>query len=369
MNSAVVTEVNNELKVSLENVFRKKMQKDPKIHNSYLLVHSDKLDLHLKLSEGTTDGQPTHPDQPFYIASITKLFTGVLFGMFVEKGLCSYEDPISKYVDQDLLHNLHIYKGIDYTNDIKIKHLLNHTSGLHCFLEDKPKHTKSIAQLMLDEPNRVMTPVEMVKWAKEHLTTHFPPGKGFHYTDTGYHLLGFIIEKIMNKPYHEVLHTYIFEPVGMKQSYFGYYSQPAEKSEHPVANLYFFNTNITQYNSLNAIYAGGGIVSTTEDLLKFMKALVNHQLINAETIANMKKDFGKFVTGIDYGLGLMDIKGVPLLMPKKFSAWGNMGSPGSFMFYHPGTDAYIIGTMNHFGKGPTGLRFTLQLIDKLLKAK
>jgi len=62
----------------------------------------------------------------------------VLIGILVEKAKISYEDHVYSYIDHDLLHNLHVYKGKEYTNDIKIKHLLNHTSGLNCFIEDKP---------------------------------------------------------------------------------------------------------------------------------------------------------------------------------------------------------------------------------------
>lgn len=368
MNTVVEKAANHEVIVLIENMFRKKVQRDTKIHNAYLLVHSEKLGIHMKLSDGTTDGQPTHPDQPYYIASVSKLFTGVLIAMLIEKGLCSYDDPISLYIDQDVLHNLHVYKGINYANEIKIKHLLNHTSGLQDFLEDKPKHTKSFPQMVLDEPDRALTPLETIQWAKEHLHPFFPPGNGFHYSDIGYHLLGLIVERVTNKPYYEVLHSYILEPLEMKRSYFGHYSSPMEKSEHPVANLYLYNSDITQYKSLHVNYAGGGIVSSTEDLLKFMKALVHQKLIKEATLNKMKQDWGKFVPGIHYGYGVMDIVGIPILMPKKFSAWGNAGSTGSFLFYHPRTDAYLIGTMNQFGYGPTGIRFMMQVIDKLIKS-
>ncbi|MCM3763767.1 hypothetical protein [Neobacillus niacini] len=63
----------------------------------------------------------------------------------------------------------------------------------------------------------------------------------------------------------------------------------------------------------------------------------------------------------------MNIKTVPVLMPAKFNSWGNAGSTGAFLFYHPATDAYLIGTLNQFGYGQKGIRFMLQLTDKLLK--
>ncbi|MBM7571925.1 serine hydrolase domain-containing protein [Aquibacillus albus] len=350
----------------IEEYFRKKVQNDPKIHNANLLVYSEKHNLHLHLAEGSTGEISAHAQQPYYIASVSKLFTSVLIAMLVEKSMCSFDDYISTYLDNDLLHKLHVYKGVDFTSEIKIKHLLNHTSGLYDFMEDKPKKGITIVDSIVNEPSRSWTPRDVLNWAKQHLEPLSPPEKKFHYSDTGYHLLGLTIESIMNKPLDEVFHEYIFEPLEMKHSFL-HGSESIEKSDHPVADLYIQNINIIDYQSLSVVYAGGGIVSTNEDLLKFMKALVNYKIIRKETLLKMKADYGRFFLGIDYGYGLMNIKTIPILMPAKFNAWGNAGSTGSFMFYHPGSDAYLIGSFNHFGYGQKGIRFMLQLINKIQK--
>ncbi|MFD2445002.1 serine hydrolase domain-containing protein [Bacillus sp. CGMCC 1.16607] len=352
------------VQMEIEEFFKKKVEKDPKIRNAYLLVHSDKHGIDFNLATGK---EAIAAQQPYYIASVSKLFTSVLFAQLVEQGICSYEDKIAQYLDEDILKNLHIYKEKDYTNEIKIKHLLNNTSGLHDFFEEKPLKGTSIPDLIVDEPNRTWTPLEVINWAKENLKSHFPPGEGFHYSDTGYHLLGFILEKITGVPFHEVLRKNIFEPLDMKHSRFSR-TQPLEASPYEVAKLYNRNAEVSTNESMSIVFAGGGIVSTTGDLLKFMKALVNGQLLKAETIEKMKTDWGKFFLGIDYGYGVMNIKTVPVLMPAKYNSWGNAGSTGSFMFYHPATDAYIIGTLNQFGYGQKGIRIMLQIADKLLKA-
>ncbi|MHC0038556.1 serine hydrolase domain-containing protein [Pseudoneobacillus sp. C159] len=352
------------VQMEIEQFFKTKVEKDAKIHNALLRVHSEKHGIDVCISTGE---ESIHAEQPFYIASISKLFTSVLFGQLVEQGYCSYEDKISRFLDEDLLKNLHIFKEKDYSNEIKIKHLLNNTSGLNDFVEDKPLKGKAMPDLLVDEPNRTWTPRTVIEWAKENMKNHFPPGEGFHYSDTGYHLLGFIIEKMTGLPLHEVLRKNIFEPLDMKHSHFSR-TKPIEHSPYEVAKLYMRDTDITNNQSLSILYAGGGVVSTTADLLKFMKALVNGRVLQKETIETMKGDWGKFFLGIDYGYGLMNIKTVPVLMPAKFNSWGNAGSTGSFMFYHPATDAYIIGTLNQFGYGQKGIRLMLQIADKLLKA-
>ena len=348
--------------------FTKIVQKDRKIHNAYLLIHSEKLGIHLNMAEGSTGSRPANAQQPYFIASIGKLFTSVLIGILVEKGMISYEDTITQFLDNNLLHNLHVYKGKNYTDNIKIKHLLNHTSGLHDYFEDKPKQGKSMIDILFDEPSRFWTPQETIQWSKEHLKSHFPPGKGFHYSDTGYHILGLIIEKITSTPFHEALQHYIFQLLQMNHSYLAHYSESMVKSDYLVADLYSGNTNVTQYRSLSIDYAGGGVVATSEDLLKFMKALVKHEIIREDTFEKMK-DWAKFSIGIDYGYGLMNFRTIPLLMPKKYNVWGNAGSIGSFMFYHSAMDIYLIGNLNQFRYARKGIGLMFKIINILSKCE
>jgi D-alanyl-D-alanine carboxypeptidase len=353
---------------SIEDMFRKRVSKDASIHNAYLSVHSDKLGIQMGVAAGASNGVPAHPDQRFYIASISKLFASTLFGIFVEKGLLSFEDPISSYLETDLLQGLHVYKGVDYTQEIRVKHLLNNTSGLHDMMEDTPKQGKGIVDLLFDEPDRTWTPRTVLEWAKQNLTCHFPPGQGFHYSDTGYHLLGLIAEKAAGMTYHEALRRYIFEPCGMEHSSFAHYSEPAKTSEHPIARLYGRGVDITEHRSLTLLFAGGGVISTMADLHKFMRALVQHEILRAETLESMKQ-WRKLFLGIDYGYGLMNIKTIPIFMPQRYNAWGNAGSTGTFMFYHPATDSYLVGALNHMGYSRKSFMLMLKTIDRLLKCK
>ncbi|MCP1309811.1 serine hydrolase domain-containing protein [Paenibacillus tyrfis] len=346
----------------MEEHFRKVVRNDRKIQNAYLLVHSEKLGIHLNIAEGSTGNRPAHAGQRYFIASVSKLFTSVLTVLLVQEGKVSYEDPIQRYVDTDLLHGLHVVKGKDYTGEIRIKHLLGHTSGLHDYFEDKPKQGKAMMELILEEPSRFWTPQEVIQWSRENLPSHFPPGQGFHYSDTGYHLLGLMIETVTSLPLHQALRHYIFQPLGMKHSHLAHHGEPIAESEHPIADLYIDNIRVTDYSSLSVEYAGGGIVSASEDLLTFVKALANHELLRKDSFESMKV-WSKFAIGIDYGYGLVSFRTVPLVMPKKYNMWGNFGSTGSFMFYHPASELYLIGSLNRFGSYGKAIRLMLKCID------
>lgn len=333
------------VKREIEEKLKRKVASDRYLHNVYLLIHSDKLDIHWTMAEGKTDGVLANPNQPYHTASVGKTFTSVILAILVEKGLVKFDDPIANYLPADILKDLHMYKGKDYTNDIQIKHLLSNTSGLPDYFEDKPKRGKRFLEKILENPSRFWTPQETIHWSKEHLKPHFPPGTGVHYTDTGYNLLGIIIETITSKSFHEVLHDYIFNPLHMNHSYLSQFSEPTIKSKHPVAHLYLkeLKINVDEYISFSSFYSGGQTVCTLEDQLLFMNALVNNQIIQKDTLDIMKQ-WNKMWIGMDYGYGLMRMRFLPFT--QKYLGWGHLGSSGTSMLYFPNMNVYIIGSFN-----------------------
>jgi len=354
--------MNNNLQISgIESLFRKQVRKDPKAKNAYLLVHSNNTGLHINLAEGSENNSKTSPQQPNYMASVGKLFTSVIISMLHEKGLLSFKDCISKYLDSDLMENLHVYKGKDYSSDIQIKHLLNQTSGL-------PDNFYPLLEKLLADHKFEIEPREAVEWTKNNLKPKAQPGKKTYYTDTNYHLLGLIIEKIYKKPFHVVLKELIFDPIGMKQSYMLHYSEPEKKSQAPEAGFYIDQTRLNDIKGYAGIdYAGGGIVAPLEDLLLFMKALVEYQLVSKETLKIMKDDRSKLNMGFEYGYGIWQVRTIPVLLPEKYKSWGVLGATGAFMFYHPELNAYFIGNFNHIAWQKKCVRFMFKVMDKLIK--
>ncbi|MFC4597869.1 serine hydrolase domain-containing protein [Cohnella hongkongensis] len=329
----------------IERRLASQVNSDPKLHNVYLLAHSDRLNIHWPMAAGSTNGVPAHPNQPFHTASVGKTFTSVIMAALVERGLAKYEDRIAEYLPSSLVEGLHIYKGRDYSFDIRIKHLVSQTSGLPDFFEEKPKRNKPLLQELLDQPSRFWTAEETVRWSKENLKPRFPPGEGVYYTDTGYNVLGLVIESIASKPYERVLHEMIFEPLRMENSYLSQYSEPAVRSEHPVANLYLdrIRIDVEEYRSFSSFYSGGQTVSTLEDLLLFMKALTRGRLLQEDSLRALQS-WRKMAMGMEYGYGLMKLQFLPFT--QKYTVWGHLGASGSFMLYAPEMDLYLTGTFN-----------------------
>lgn len=325
---------------SIEEMFRAQVAKDNKLKNAFLLVHADRMGLHLNLAVGTTAGAPADPRQPVYMASVGKLFTSTLVGILHERGVLSFDDRIVDHLDLELLRGLHVYKGTDRTNEIQIKHLLSQTSGL-------ADNFEPLLDQLLADPDFRITPREAIAWVREHAEPHFPPGAGFKYTDTNYHLLGLIIETRTGIPFHAALRQHVFEPLGMKHSSMLHASAPMEACPFPIADFSIRDTGLNEVDAYGALdYAGGGVVAPAEELLTFMRALVSYRLVSEATLRTMTSDRKRFTVGIEYGYGTWHVTPIPLLMPKRYASWGVAGVTGAFMFYHPALDAYFIGSFN-----------------------
>lgn len=349
----------NSVRSNIEEAFRRQVKKDKRVKNAYLLVHSERNGIHLNIAEGKTDNFIAQPHQPVHLASVGKLFTATIFGILKENGKLSFNDKISKYLDEELMNKLHVYRGKDYSDEIEIRHLLNQSSGLNdvfYYLFDR-----------LVKTQQIVTPRDAVLWGKQNLKPKSEPGKKHFYTDTNYYLLGLIVEKITKKPFHKVLHELIFDPLDMINAFMYEYSEPKVKSEYPVAKLYLNNVDAFSIHGVGQIdYAGGGVVAPLEEYLKFMKALVNHKIVSWETLQQMLNDDYRSFPTIRYGYAIWKFITVPLLLPRKYNCWGCVGVTGAFMFYHPQTDSYIIGSFNDMSYRSKSLNFMLRKVIKQL---
>lgn len=363
----------DQIREKIKTKLNKAVKSSNYLRNAILLVHSDLRNIHWKFSAGATgqDNRRINPDHPYHIASIGKTFTSMLVARLFERSKIDIEEPITSYISSDLLENLFVYEGTDHAKEVKVRHLLNHTSGIADYFEDKPLSGKSIKQLAVEDPQRFWKPDELIDYTRNKQKTYSVPGNKFHYSDTGYVLLGKIIENISGKPFHENLHKEIFDPLGMENSHFLFYSEPKEKKLDEkfdkIADFFLGDHEVSTYKSLSIDWAGGGIVSTTENLLLFQKALVNHTLIKKETWDLWTKDTGRFLYGMKYGYGIMflNIGKMTIVLPKKLNVYGNMGSIGAYMFYNPAYDIHLIGTFNHSKYVAKQVFFVIELMRKL----
>jgi D-alanyl-D-alanine carboxypeptidase len=294
------------------------------------------------------DGQvPMHKDTPIYIASITKLYTATAIMRLYEKGVLSLDDPMSRYLPKELIQGIHVYNGKDYSHEITIKQLLSHTSGIADYYTEKPRGGKSLFDLILEEPERSWTIDETIERARNDLKPNFPPGTDASYSDTNFQLLGKVIEAITGKPLHIIYEEFFFRPLGLTHTWLIGRSEPLSSPAAASADVFYKGMIITKTRSNGAYWADGGIVSTAEECIIFLKALNEGRIVSRDTLKLMH-DWHKLQFPLQYGYGTMYFK-LPRFMNMMVKApplWGHSGSTGSFLYYSEDLDLYMAGSIN-----------------------
>ena len=283
-------------------------------------------------------------NQPYHVASIGKLFTATLVQLLAERGLLSMKDLIAHHLPPTTLERLFIYQGIDYAEQVTIEHLLGHTSGVADYFEGKTTSDKSFIVDIITNPGTHWTPQKLLDYTREYQTAVGLPGQVFNYSDTGYILLGLLIEKVTRKPFARNLLDEFFQPLEMRDSYLMFHSEPQNTPKKDIEKIWFNKLEVSGYESLSCDWSGGGIVATTTDLLKFNQALREGRLIQPDTLATMDICTHKFQPGIYYGLGMMEIrfKEFFFLLGKLPKVKGHIGILATHLFYDPTRDAHII---------------------------
>src|SRR5688572_17307322 len=142
---------------------------------------------------------PNTPDTKFRLGSITKQFTALAILQLAEAGKLSLDDPAKKYYSD----------APPAWDKVTVHHLLNHTSGI-------PSYT-SIPNFFRDKARDPLKPAEIVKLTQDK-PLEFEPGEKMIYSNSGYVLLGHIIEKASGEEYADYMRKHIFEPLGMKNT-------------------------------------------------------------------------------------------------------------------------------------------------------
>ncbi len=293
------------------------------------------------------DRTPMTADTSIYIASITKLYTAAAIMKLHEQGVLSLDDPMAKYLPDKLIQGIHVYEGEDYSLKITIKELLSHTSGIADYYAGKSKDGKRLFDVFLENPARLWTVEETIARARNDLEPNFSPGTDASYSDTNFQLLGKIIEAVTGKPLHVVYEKFFFQPLELTHTWLVGHSVPASSTSSAPADVFCEERNITRIRGNGSYWADGGIVSTAEECILFLKALNEGRVLKPDTVTLMHQ-WHKLHFPIQYGYGTMYFKfpGIMRTMMNVPPLWGHSGSTGSFLYYSEDADLYLAGTID-----------------------
>lgn len=286
------------------------------------------------------------PDDQFNIDSIAKMMTATIVLLVAEAGELGLDDQIDAYLPDHLMDGLHVYEGRSFGKEITVRQLLNHSSGIR---DDWA--IPAFFDLIIAEPQRRWTPEETIEFVKNNSDPAFPPGEGFNYSDPGYNLLGLIVEEVSGMGLHRVYREMLLEPLGMKHTYRPSHEQarPSLPNRGP-SYRYLGDIECTLLPAvMTADWAGGGLISTAEDLNRFMRAFVRNEIFEKSTTREEMFTWVASAPFHNYGLGisrvLLDESNNPDYMGLG-EVWGHTGSSDNFMYYWPSMDTVLIGTLN-----------------------
>ncbi|WP_165360902.1 serine hydrolase [Candidatus Chloroploca sp. Khr17] len=253
---------------------------------------------------------PLPADSAFQIGSNTKLMTSAIIFQLQEEGVLATTDLLSKWLPE-------LAAQLPNGDKITLDMMLTHTSGLHDYFEVPTAEGLTIADGVTDKAMlvRSFTPEELVTLVAESGLSNFEPGAEgqWSYSNTGYILLGLIIEQATGKSYEENLNARIIEPLGLTQTYL----QTGQPEPGALPQAYYktpFDFTTSEWNASQG-WAAGAVVSTPDEFAVFLKALFTGQLYKDPATLELMQahtDAGNNALGEGtfYGHGMFNNNGV-----------------------------------------------------------
>jgi D-alanyl-D-alanine carboxypeptidase len=244
------------------------------VRGAALCIDAPSLGLHWEGAAGMADpesGAPMTPEHPVRIASNTKTFIAASILRLWEEARLGLDDPIRDHLSAE---HVELLRGGGYDPEqIEIRHLLTHTSGLY-------DHTSTpyFNEMIVSEPLHRWTRTEQLRLCMEQGEPWGGPGEVYHYTDTGYILLGGILERITGSSMPEAVRSLIgFERLGMGSTWFETL-EPEPEGVKEAAHQYLGDIDAAEYDPSFDLFGGGGLASTVGDLARFTTALFSGEV-------------------------------------------------------------------------------------------
>lgn len=289
---------------------------------------------------GNTEKEKITPDLKFYAGSIGKIFTATIILKLVEEGLLRMECPIAKW-----------FPEIDWANHITIDHLLTHTSGIPGF--DNVKEYES-NKYRYRNPHKIISYLENKKLL-------FKPGAHYAYSNTGYLMLGIIIERITGKSYKETIEYYITNKINLHETDV----ITSESVKKLIVRGHHNGNVLTETDNYVFPFAAGSIISTPKDLIIFFQTLMSGKLLTKDSLQKMVSDMNLMTVKQTtyYGKGIVAALGTPI--GNIIGHTGGIRGFGSSLFYHPEKNIFACVMMNDDIKAADPAMF--KLMETMMK--
>lgn len=301
-------------------------------------------------------------DDQYFIASTTKLFITALILNFRYKGIISLADKISKYLSEEVVKGLNVFNGKDYSNELTIKNLLAHTSGISDYFQGIGANGKSLEKELMSGNDQFWTFEQAIDLSKNKEPLFIPNQKRkARYSDTNFQLLGRIVENITKKSVSENLNELIFSQLSLQGTYL--FEDINDKQPN---RLYFKNKALIIPKAMTSFGPDGAIVSTSKEMLQFIQAFFSAKFFPGSYI-NELKEWNSIFFPIQSGIGIHRFK-----LPWIFNPFGSIpelighsGLSGALAFACPEKEIFVAGTVNQVAHPDISFKVMVKLIQQL----
>lgn len=295
-------------------------------------------------------------DRRFHTASVGKTMTAVVVLRLAERGVLDLHAPVTTLLPAAELRGLFARGGVDRVAEVTVRHLLQHTSGVADYFTGRSSAPSTFAAGLVTDRDHLWSPQELLAYTSTYQRPVADPGRRFSYSDTGYVLLGRVAEEAAGSSFGALLHEHVFGPSDMTASCLMFHTLPGGAGGGPdtadrleLAPLWLGRTELSRARSLSCDWAGGGVVSTVHDLIRFSRAFSQGALLGHASLDMMREYPNRFRSGIRYGTGRMQLRygGFSPLLGSMPRATGHLGVLATHMFAIPEHSIHL--AMNFHG--------------------
>jgi CubicO group peptidase (beta-lactamase class C family) len=280
-------------------------------------------------------------DRPFFIASVSKLFTVVCLAQLRDEGKLDWDAPIAGYLPDLDLTGLAVDKGRDVSREITVREVMGHTAGLADYFEGpRPDGPTTLERAMHSDFG--WGEAEVVEWTRA--MTPARRGRGL-YSDTGFQLLDGVVERLDGRTFAESVRARITAPLGLDRTYV-FTSDTLDRFDE-MAVIRHADRDLRLPLLLASCGGQGAVVSTLRDGVTFVQSFFDGRLFDKKLLDEMLIDWHRIFSPLEYGTGVMRFR-LPAVLTgfRSFEFQGHSGASGVVFYRDARSGVIVVGTVN-----------------------
>lgn len=296
--------------------------------------------------DGSLDVVHGDLDRPYFVASVSKLFTTVCLAQLRDEGRLDWDAPIAQYLPDLDLSGLAVDNGRDgsvrdASGEITVREVMAHTAGLADYFEGpRPDGPTTLERAM--QSDFAWTEADVIAWSRA--MTPARRGRGL-YSDTGYQLLDSVVTRLDGRPFAASVRARITEPLGLDRTYV-FTTDTLDRFDE-MAVIRHGDRDLRLPLLLTSCGGQGGVVSTLRDGVTFLQAFFGGRLFDAALLDEMLTDWHRIFSPLEYGTGVMRFR-LPAVLTgfRSYEFQGHSGASGVVWYRDARSGVLVVGTVN-----------------------